>query len=549
MDEQLEELAVPQQVGSIDLIKDQVTSGNNSTYWLESTAPLSTHQLNKELKTEVVIVGGGIAGLSVAYNLVKAGKKVVVVEDGNIGSGETGRTTAHLVNALDDRYYDLERMYGKEKTKLIASSHTRAINFIENVIESENIDCDFKRLPGYLFLHPSDKADSLDKELEACLEAGMYVKKVEQIPGIKGVNSAGLEFANQAKFHPMKYLEGLYKAIVQEGGTVLTNTHAEIIDQTGVITRGGYAIKADHVVVATNTPVNNKFIPHLQQYAYRTYVIGAKVKKGTVPDVLLWDTGDMEANAEIPPYHYVRLQSLDEQYDLLIVGGEDHATGLADAEDTTEGERYALLEDWTRKHFDIEEITYQWSGQVMEPMDALAYIGRNPRDHKNVYIITGDSGNGMTHATIAGMLINDLILGNKNDWEELYDPSRFKLFTAGKTFFKEVTAGLISYMKTKPDPKENEIESIRRDEGKIVKMDDKPYAVYRDESDALHIVAAECSHMKCIIKWNGDEKSWDCPCHGSRFTHEGKVINGPANKDLSYHKEEYVVAYKPLGLN
>jgi glycine/D-amino acid oxidase-like deaminating enzyme/nitrite reductase/ring-hydroxylating ferredoxin subunit len=541
MDEQLEEeLAIPEKVKPAGLPNEEMTSGAHQTYWLESVQPLATQKLNKGIKTEVVIIGGGISGLSVAYNLVKAGKKVVVVEDGNIGSGETGRTTAHLVNALDDRYYELERMYGKDQTALIASSHTQAIEFIEDVIASENIDCDFKRVDGYLFLHPSDQADSLDKELKACTTAGLNVEIADEVPGLKDSIGPCLRFANQAKFHPMKYLEGLNEAIQRAGGIILTGTHAEIIDYTGIISREGFEVKADHVVVATNTPVNNKFIPHLQQYAYRTYVVGAKVRKGSLPDVLWWDTGDQEANSEIPPYHYVRLQPLDEEYDLLISGGEDHATGLADADKTSEGEQYALLESWTRKHFDIEEVIYQWSGQVMEPMDSLASIGRNPMDHKNVYVITGDSGNGMTHGTIAGMLIKDLILGNKNEWEDLYDPSRFKLFTAGKTFFKEVSQGLINYMKTKPHPQENEIDSISYEEGKIVKMNGKPYGVYRDDTNQLHIVAAECTHLQCIIKWNGDEKSWDCPCHGSRFTYEGKVINGPANRNLMYYKEDKV---------
>lgn len=545
MDEQVEEeLAIPEKSKEPTDFTGSSTSGSHDTYWLQSTQPLMSHQLNKGLKTDVVIVGGGIAGLSIAYNLIKSGKKVVVVEDGNIGSGETGRTTAHLVNALDDRYYDLARMYGKDKARLIASSHSEAINFIETICTKENIACEFKRVDGYLFLHPSDKPSSLDKELRACLDAGLTVEIVDEVPGCNDSIGPCLRFADQAKFHPMKYLQGLYKLIIENGGLVFTNTHAEIIDHTGIVTLEGYEVKADHVVVATNTPVNNKYIPHLQQYAYRTYVIGARVKKNSLPDVLWWDTGDMEANAEIPPYHYVRLQSLDDEYDLLISGGEDHGTGLADAEHITEGERYALLEKWTRSHFDIEDIIYQWSGQVMEPMDSLAYIGRNPTDHKNVYIVTGDSGNGMTHATIAGILIKDLILGNENEWADLYDPSRFKLFTAGKTFIKEVTQGLISYIKTKPNPEENEIEFIPVDEGKIVKMDGKPYGVYRDENNQLHIVAAECTHMKCIIKWNGDEKSWDCPCHGSRFTYEGKVVNGPANTNLLYYKEDTVLIHR-----
>jgi nitrite reductase/ring-hydroxylating ferredoxin subunit len=278
---------------------------------------------------------------------------------------------------------------------------------------------------------------------------------------------------------------------------------------------------------------------HLKQYPYRTYVIGAKVKKGLLPKALWWDTGDFENNKEIPPYHYVRLQNYDDTHDLLICGGEDHPTGIAEEKKINEQDRYALLEYWAKKMFPIEETVYQWSGQVLEPMDAMAYIGRNPHDKNNIYIATGDSGNGITHGTIAGILLTDLINGKENEWEKLYDPSRFKLFSSGKTFFKELAGGMLAYYKNKADEsKPVEIGKIMVGEGKIIQVEKEKYAAHRDENGVLHIVGAECMHLGCIIKWNKDEKSWDCPCHGSRYTKEGKVINGPANKDLEYFTKD-----------
>jgi nitrite reductase/ring-hydroxylating ferredoxin subunit len=305
-----------------------------------------------------------------------------------------------------------------------------------------------------------------------------------------------------------------------------------------VTTSDNFRIKADHVVVATNSPVNNKFRIHLKQYPHRTYVIGAKVPKDTLPHVLWWDTGDHSLSNSIPPYHYVRVQELDKTHDLLICGGEDHPTGLTQDDRITEEDRYALLEIWMREKFDVQEIVYQWSGQVMEPMDSLAFIGRNPMDESNVYIVTGDSGNGLTHGTIAGILISDLINGRPNQWEKIYDPSRFKIFKSGKTFFSELVGGMLSYLKNKPKHlKTVELSDIKKEEGRIIELEGKRYGAFRDKNNTMHIVGAECSHLKCTVKWNNDEKTWDCPCHGSRFTFDGKTINGPANEDLPYHAE------------
>jgi glycine/D-amino acid oxidase-like deaminating enzyme/nitrite reductase/ring-hydroxylating ferredoxin subunit len=514
--------------------RGKLTSGNNISYWLDSVPAITFEPLNENKTTDVVIVGGGIAGVTTAYCLARSGKKIILVEDGNIGSGETGRTTAHLVSALDDRYYDLEKMYGEKGAKTIAHSHQSAVDFIEQTSLKENIQCDFLRLPGYLFLHPSDERDSLSREYHAAKRAGIDVEEIEFVPGLKEKIPA-LKFAGQAQFHPLKYQKGLTESIIRMGGQIYTGTHAETIDHTGIVTKDGHKVEAKHVVVTTNSPVNNKYAIHLKQYPYRTYVIVATVKKGSVPTALWWDTGDFSKNKEIAPYHYVRTQPFDDTYDLLICGGEDHQTGIGDAEKINEQDRYALLEYWVKQFFKIEEIVYNWSGQVLEPMDSIAYIGRNPSDKDNVYIATGDSGNGMTHGTIAGMLLSDLINGNKNEWEKIYDPSRFKIFTAGKTFFKELGGGTLAYLKNKShESKPVEVGTILANEGKIIEVEGEKFAAHRDENGELHIIAAECAHLGCIIKWNTDEKTWDCPCHGSRYTHEGKVLNGPANKDLEY---------------
>lgn len=515
----------------------KITSGGHTSYWLDSVGALPRfHSLNKNLKTDVVIVGGGMAGVSVGYCLACAGKQVVIVEDGLIGSGETGRTTAQLVTALDDRYERLARIWGEKDTRLIASSHREAIDFIEQAVKDENIKCLFERLNGYLMLHPSDEPDALNKELEAALKAGVDVQMVDRIPGIAHQGSA-IEFKNQGQFHPLLYIKGLCKAIITKGGKVFSGSHVSKIDHTGIVTSEGFEVKADHVVVATNSPVNNMVAMHLKQTAYRTYVIAGLVKKDALPKALWWDTGDHKEDKDIPPYHYVRLQPYNETHDLLISGGGDHPTG-----DTHNGvdelDRYGALEAWTRQYFPIEEILYHWSGQVLEPVDSLAFIGRNPMDKDNVYIVTGDSGTGMTHCTIAGMLIRDLILGVENPYEHLYRPSRIT-FETGGIFFKEMMRGLTSVLRgaTKEDWVKD-IREIGKEEGKITTVNGHKCGVYMDKDGHYHMVSARCAHLKATLEWNADEKTWDCPWHGSRFTVDGEVINGPAIHNLAVYSEE-----------
>lgn len=507
-----------------------LTSGSNISYWIDTVEPLITNPLDKNIETETVIVGGGIAGLSVAYCLSKAGRKVVVIDDGFIGSGETGRTTAHLVNALDDRYSEIEKVLGEDHSRLAAESHTRAIDFVEKLIGEENIDCEFKRTDGYLFLHPSDKVKTLTDELKATHRAGIITELLDDVPGIASAKGPCLRFPGQAQFHPMKYLKGLTACIIKNGGQIFTETKATAFQNDGV-EANGFFIKSQNIVVATNSPVNNFVTMHTKQFPYRTYVIGALIPKGSLPEVLWWDTGNLKSKWIVDPYHYVRIQAYSDQHDLLIAGGEDHKTGQADDENIPEESRFQKLEGWTRNHFPMtEEIIYQWSGQVLEPLDSMAFIGRNP-GNKNTFIATGDSGNGMTHGTIAGMLITDLIQGVENPWEKVYDPSRITLKVSGN-YLKEVGNMTAQYADLVTPEDLKSLDDLPANQGAIITMGLRKVAVYRDDAKVLHGYTAICPHLGCVLQWNGSENSFDCPCHGSRFTCEGKVVNGPAMSDL-----------------
>ena len=481
--------------------------------------------LDRDIRANVCIIGAGIAGMTSAYLLARTGRSIVVIDDGPIAGGETGRTTAHLTAALDDRYYEIERLHGRDGARVAAASHSAAIDRVEQIASLEEIDCEFERLDGYLFLGGDSKKSVLDRELRATRRAGLETEMVDRIPVESFDSGAALRFPRQGQFHPLKYLNGLARAILRDGGKIYCGTHAEKIEDgepAKVTTADGRVITADNIIVATNTPVNDWLIIHSKQAAYRTYVIGCRVPKSSIPRGLYWDTPD--------PYHYVRLEDgtsgANGQADdeILIVGGEDHKTGQADDMDA----RFECLERWARERFPmIQSVDYRWSGQVMEPVDYMGYIGRNPGSDRHIFVATGDSGNGMTHGTIAGILLTDLVLGLKNQWAWLYDPSRVKLGAAAN-YVKENANVAEQYKDWLTEGDASDAKEIQAGEGAVIRRGSKKVAVYRDEQGAIHERSAVCPHLYCIVGWNATEKSWDCPCHGSRFDPYGKVINGPA---------------------
>lgn len=493
--------------------------------WQKITGP-AYPRLEKNIKTDVCIVGSGISGLTTAYLLLKKGYQVTVIDKESFGNCETGFSTAHITNALDDRYVQLRKWHGENGTRLACESHTEAIQLIERIVHEENIDCDFEKMDGFLFLGANTNNSYLDDELAATRAAGLTdVEILSRAPVFFFESGRCLRFPRQAQFHPLKYLNGLCKAIVAMGGQIFHQTKA-IEVQGGplafVKSENGFRISCNHIVVATNVPINDLVTMHTKEAAYRTYVIGMKVPQGEVAPALFWDTED--------PYHYVRIQRVPgADYDLLIVGGEDHRVGQNDDPQRL----FMNLEDWTRLRLGQSgEVIYRWSGQIIEPIDGLAYIGHNPADEDNVYIVSGDSGNGITHGTVAGMLLRDLIAGIANPWAPLYDPRRFN-WKGLSNYARENWKGTSHYADWLTVKDHRRPEELIPGEGAILTDGLNRIAVYRDEAGYLHEFSASCPHLKGQLHWNSLERTWDCPVHGSRFNPIGEVLNGPAYGNLA----------------
>ena len=502
------------------------SSEATQSLWMAQAAPRSAPALDASLTCDVAVVGAGMAGLSAAYEARLAGQEVIVLDRGPIAGGMSARTTAHLASACDDFYHEYIRMRGEDEARVLHQSQQAAIERIGAIQTAERIPCNFTRLDGYLFLGEGDDADLLAQEREACARIGF--------PGVEWAGKdapaflqgrPALRFPYQARFHPMKYLLGLADALTRRGVRIYAHTPVTSVADEGegvlVETASGHAVRARAAIVATNSPINDLIVIHTKQAPYRTYVIAARCPADAVVDALYWDTLD--------PYHYVRLQEASDGGDpWAIIGGEDHKTGEAGDFD----ERFARLEHWARAMIpELGPVDHRWSGQVMEPADAAPFVGRNPGD-RNIYVVTGDSGQGMTTGAMAGMLLRDLVLGRESPWEQAYRPARASLRAAGE--YMAENAVMARNMTEYLTPGESGgLEGVAPGEGAVVRVGGQKVAAYRDPGGELHAFSAACTHAGCIVHWNALELCWDCPCHGSQFGVDGEPLNGPALSPLA----------------
>jgi glycine/D-amino acid oxidase-like deaminating enzyme/nitrite reductase/ring-hydroxylating ferredoxin subunit len=500
------------------------TDRDTTPYWSATAFPRFA-RLDADTETDVLVVGAGITGLTAAYGLASAGRSVVVIDRGRCASVDTGHTSAHLTMVTDTRLSDLVDQLGRSHAQAVWDAGLAAIARIDDIVRQHEIDCAFDWVEGYLHLPPGDtrseEVERLKRDAELAAELGFDATFVDQAP-LVGTPSVRVD--GQARVHPRRYLAGLAKAIVAAGGRIHEHTEAgEFSDRPRSVTANGHRITCGDIVIATHNPLvgiggtAGATLFQTKLALYSSYVVAGRVAKGVVPDVLLWDTAD--------PYRYFRVEPYRD-HDVVIFGGEDHKTGQAS--DTAE--RYARLKEALAALAPGVELTHRWSGQVIETPDGLPYIGATA-EHQ--YVGTGYAGNGLTFGTLAGMMIADRILGRANPWSDLFDPARKTLRHGLWDYLKENSSYPYYLIRDRFAGAEGRsLRSVKRGEGKIVERNGQKVAAYRDPAGALTVRSATCTHMGCLVRWNPSERSWDCPCHGSRFAPDGEVISGPAESPL-----------------
>ncbi|MEA2983429.1 MAG: hypothetical protein QOF09_5252 [Alphaproteobacteria bacterium] len=502
---------------ALNAIREKTTS-----LWMQVEAAPDAPRLEGMLRCDTVVVGAGIAGLSTAFELAAAGRSVIVVDRGSIAGGMTSRTTAHLAPICDDGVSSLIRLRGEDTARLFQASHEAAVDRIEAIVQEHDIACNFRRLDAFLFPAPGmergQARDQLHKEHDAVRKAGAAVEWAKGVP-LKGFEDApALRYPNQGTFHPLRYLRGLVAAVQDKGGQFFAHspvTKIEELENSVRVSTDRGSVTAAHAVVATNSPINDRVALHSKMAPYRTYAMAFTLPKGALPDALYWDLAD--------PYHYVRLNPGPGTADYLIAGGADHKSGEADDGDV----RFEAIEAWIRSLVPaLGNEVNRWSGQVLDTIDYCGLIGRNPGSD-NVYVATGDSGQGMTHGALAGLLLKDLILTGRSQWQEVYEPSR-KTPSGIINYVSENITAIKNFAEHLMPGELDSADELKPGQGGIIRQGLGRIAACRDLDGKLHLHSAVCTHLGCHVHWNSTEQCWDCPCHGSHFAPDGEVLNGPA---------------------
>ncbi|WP_346985319.1 FAD-dependent oxidoreductase [Chryseobacterium sp. POE27] len=494
--------------------------GARKSIWQEEIRKFSSEADLQQLY-DVAVVGGGITGVSTALKLQQAGKRCILLEAANIGFGTTGGTTAHLNDFFDTTFKEAINDFGLDNAKLFANVGREAIGIIESNIQHFGIDCDFERKTAYLFALDEKQQKQLKDIAEGASEVGHEMTYVEDIPFPIPFKEA-VRIPDQAQFHPIKYIKGLCEAFLSLGGVILEECRCESHDEQDdyvVLETSKGEIKAKNVVYATHIPPGLSVL-HIINSPYRSYALAFSLKDGKYPEDLGYDL--------IDPYHYYRVQEINGQK-LLIAGGEDHKTGHE--EDT--GECFSRLENYVRKYFDVETVYYSWSSQYYEPVDGFPYIGKLPGSDGKIFTATGFRGNGMTLGTISSQILSDLIIKGENTYEDIFSPSRIKPIAGFADFVKENAVVAYDFIKDKLfAEKIHSLSEVKEGQAKVVKYEGESYALYKETNGTVHLVKSTCPHAKCEVRWNSAELSWDCPCHGSRFNINGKLLTGPTVRDL-----------------
>jgi glycine/D-amino acid oxidase-like deaminating enzyme/nitrite reductase/ring-hydroxylating ferredoxin subunit len=498
---------------------------DTTSYWHASSKLPVFPSLSNDLEVDVVVVGAGLTGITAAHLLKKEGKKVALIERHRCAGAETGQTTAHLTYVTDQRLHHLVKVFGKDAAKAFWEAGMAAIDQISAIVQSARMDCEFKWAPGYLHgrLTGSDPKDRelLEKDMECAAHVGIDARWVDSVPYAL---QPGIKFPNQAKFHPLKYLAPLLTGIAGNGSYVFENTEMTEVESKPLTVRAGrFKIHCEYLMIATHTPLLGKTavaagtLFQSKLALYTSYVLGATIPRGLLPEALFWDTSD--------PYYYLRIDRRPAS-DYAIFGGADCKTGQ---EENTE-QVFQRLEETLHRSMPEARVQHRWLGQVVETNDGLPFIGEN---EENQFIATGFCGNGFTLGTLSAMMVRDRYLGRKNPWFDLFATSRKKFHGGAWRYLKENLDYPFYFLRDRIAGAEpGTTDDLRFGEGKVLKLKEGKAAVYRDESGKLHVHSPVCTHLGCVVQWNAADKTWDCPCHGSRFLPDGEVLSGPAEEPL-----------------
>ncbi|WP_423190285.1 FAD-dependent oxidoreductase [Alkalibacterium sp. f15] len=508
----------------VKIITDHHLSQFPKSYWHSHQTPHFT-SLNQDETTEVSVIGGGMVGIITAYLLLKAGKNVTLVEAKEFISGVTGNTTAKISAQHGLIYHELMQTFDKEKARMYYEANRDGLDFIRDTSKELAIDCDFEEKEAVVFASSEKGRKQIEREARAYEELGIIGKlTLGQLDDLPFETDAALTMPNQAQFHPVKYLTGLLEEIERLGGNLYDDTRAvKLFKKDNYVEMDtGAKLYYDNIVIATHYPFNDFDGLYFTKLSVeRSYAIAAKIN-ATLPK-------GMYISAESPKRSLRSIRSENGE-DLLLIGGESHKTGKSNPPTQV---HYENLERFGKEWFELESVPYHWSAQDMTTLDKVPYIGQMTQSSKNVLVATGFNKWGMAIGAFSGLLLTDIILGNENVYKELFDPTRNKLKTKDlERFSKKNTAVGKDFVATKLKRPDKTVDDLEPDQGGLVSVDGKKTGGYRDKQGDVHLVKTTCTHMGCGLKWNDAERSWDCSCHGSRFSYSGKVLNGPAVKPL-----------------
>ncbi|HEX8744084.1 MAG TPA: FAD-dependent oxidoreductase [Thermoleophilaceae bacterium] len=497
--------------------------GSNTSLWIATTGQTAYPALDREIHVDVAVLGGGMAGLMTALLLKRDGRRVAVVEAGRVAAGVTAYTTAKVSSLHGIVYQDVESSFGADGARAYAQANEAGIERIGSLVEELGIDCDWRRKPSYTYAEDEQGNRQVQDEVQAAVRAGLKASYTTETDLPWAVEGA-IRVEDQAEFHPRKFLLAIAEQIPGDGSHVFESTQATGVKEgepNRVETDRGQVLVADDVVVATHFPFLDRAGFFARMHPERSYALGLYVRD-QAPQGMYLSTES--------PSHTVRSHPT-ERGELVIAGGESHKVGQS-GEDTAD--RVARLERWARERFDVDEIAYRWSTQDNMPIDGVPYVGRHHPGAKRLWVATGFRKWGLAWGAAAAEILTDLIAARTNPWASLVDPNRFKPGAQAQEFLKENANVGWRFVRDKVGGADfSSLDELEPGQGGLVREGLGKVAAYRDEAGTVHVLSPTCTHMGCTVKWNTAEKSWDCPCHGSRFHYDGAVLQGPALEGLS----------------